>query len=107
MGYDVRAVRAVREAARPLGRVFPSAAVMFHEHGAGLEAARAFARRWSLDTDGRIDKNVEFMTHPLWRSYIVVYEIAERLVREWARGDPSRFERLLKEQLRPADLSPG
>ena len=46
-----------------------------------------------------------FLTHPTWRSYIFCYTAGLPLCRSYVQGDPARFERLLAEQLVPADLA--
>ncbi len=104
VGYEVALARAVREAVGPLDRVTTNAALMLYEGGADVTEIRDFCRRWRLDTDERIAKNIEFMLHPVWRTYTVIYAVAEDLVRSWTRGDSTRFKRLLTEQLTPADL---
>jgi hypothetical protein len=102
--YDLGLVRAVREAETPLERISHRVALMLHEEGRDPEEARAYALRWSLRTETEVDKMLEFILHPVWRAYVVVYEVGERLVRSWVAGDPARYRRLLTEQLSTADL---
>jgi hypothetical protein len=61
-------------------------------------------------------KRLDFIDHPLWRTYIPVYSEGEALLRRWLGGveaaeRAARFARLLREQLTPAaiarELSPG
>lgn len=61
-------------------------------------------------------KRLEFIEHPLWRTYIHVYSDGEALLRRWVDlvepgGRVARFGRLLREQLGPsailADLDAG
>jgi hypothetical protein len=47
---------------------------------------------------------VQFLTDPTWRAYITCYVEGLPLCRRFLRGDPSRFERLITEQLLPSDL---
>ena len=47
---------------------------------------------------------VQFMTDPTWRAYISCYLEGLPLCRSFVDGDPARFQRLLDEQLIPADL---
>ncbi len=103
-GYDVSLSRAVREVERPLGRVWHNVALMIHGEGRGVDVARAFADRWSLDSEPEIAKRLEFILHPVWRAYIVVYSAGERLVAAWTGGDARRYRRLLTEQMTTADL---
>ncbi len=54
-------------------------------------------------------KLLEFIEHPLWRTYVFVYNEGEALVRRWVEAVPApervaRFGRLLHEQLTPGRL---
>ncbi len=103
-GYDLDLIRAVREADKPIWRTDDSAARLIHVEGRDLDEVRAYLRRWSLRPPDEVEKTIEFVTHPTWRSYVVVYETGRRLVEAWCDGDPARFRRLLTEQLTTADL---
>ncbi len=104
LGYDVDLAREVREATAPLRRVWPTVAHMLHEGGIDAAAAREYARRWLLEAEDRIHKTMQFVQHPVWRAYIVVYDAGRRMVERWTGDDPARFRRLLTEQFTPADL---
>ncbi len=103
-GYDVGLSRAVREVERPLGRVWHNVALMIHEDGRGADEARAFADRWVLTSEKEIAKRLEFILHPVWRAYIVVYGAGERLVEAWTRDDLQGYRRLLTEQMTTGDI---
>ena len=103
-GYDVELMRAVREADKPIWRTDDSAAHLIHVEGRDLDEVRAFLRRWSLRPPNEVEKTIEFVTHPTWRSYVVVYETGRRLVEAWTGADPARYRRLLTEQLTTAEL---
>ena len=52
------------------------------------------------------EKRLEFIEHPLWRTYVFVYDEGEALLRRWLDVVPeadraARFARLLHEQLTP------
>lgn len=102
--YDADAGRRIREAREPLERVVGNAAQLLHEDGISPEEAQAYIQRWGLVSEKRAKHNVEFVTHPIWRSYITTYADGDELCRNWVDGDPARFKRLLTEQLTPADL---
>jgi hypothetical protein len=104
VGYDLELVRAVRDAEKPMSRISQRAALMLHEEGRDADETRAFALRWGLRPEPEVDKMLEFVLHPVWRAYVVVYEVGERLVEAWTAGDPGRYRRLLTEQLTTADL---
>jgi hypothetical protein len=51
-------------------------------------------------------KRLEFIEHPLWRTYVFVYSDGEALLRRWltmvpAEARADRFGRLLREPLTP------
>ena len=61
-----------------------------------------------MDTD-RANKLLEFIEHPLWRTYVFVYSEGEELLARWlemaAEADRAgRFGRLLHEQLTPGAI---
>jgi hypothetical protein len=103
-GYDLDLVRAIREADKPIWRTDDTAAHMIHVEGLDRDDVRVYLRRWALRPPDEVEKAIEFVTHPTWRTYVVVYETGRRLVEAWAGGDPARFRRLLTEQLTTADL---
>jgi hypothetical protein len=102
--HDAELSRAVRAARKPLERVGGNAALLVHEDGASLDEAREYLMRWGLVSERRARHNVEFIGHPVWRSYVSTYTDGYDLCRDWVGGDPARFKRLLTEQLSPADL---
>jgi hypothetical protein len=52
----------------------------------------------------RAAKAIQFLADPTWRAYIYCYIEGLSLCRRFVAGDPVRFERLISEQLTPADL---
>ncbi len=58
----------------------------------------------------RAAKRLEFIEHPLWRSYVFVYDEGEALLARWLDAVPEservgRFGRLLHEQLTPSAIA--
>jgi hypothetical protein len=102
--FDAPLARAVRRARQPLEGITGNAALMLHADGAAPDDVAAYISRWNLTSLDRAAKTVEFLTDPLWRSYLTTYTDGERVVGAWVDGDPARFRRLLTEQLTPADL---
>ena len=56
------------------------------------------------------EKRLEFIEHPLWRTYVFVYHEGEALLRRWLEAVPAadraaRFGRLLREQLSPVAIA--
>jgi len=103
--YDTEVVAAVAEAGEALGAVRTNAAFRLHEDGADPDTVIDEVARWGLLPRDRAAKAVEFLTHPTWRAYLTCYVEGFPLCRAFTAGDPARFERLLSEQLTPADLA--
>ncbi len=100
---------AIGRARRRLGEVAVNAALLRHAEGAGLDAVGAYLRRHALLTAERAAKRLEFIEHPLWRTYVFVYPEGEALVERWldavpAPERPARFGRLLREAITPASI---
>ncbi len=102
--YDTDVVRAVSEVGEALGGVRQNAAFRLHEDGADPHVVTAEVARWGLLPQERAAKAVEFLVHPTWRAYLTCYVEGLPLCRRFVGGDPARFDRLLSEQLTPADL---
>ena len=113
---DPGSIRAVAERQVAITRalaavrgVAGNAALMLHADGAPREEALAYLERRLLVTPERAAKRLEFIAHPLWRTYVFVYFEGERLLRRWLEMVPSaaqaaRFRRLLTEQLTPSAI---
>lgn len=86
-----------------------NAALMLHADGVPREEVLAYLERRLLSTPERAAKRLEFITHPLWRTYVFVYFEGERLLRRWLElvppaDQPARFRRLLVEQVTPGAI---
>ena len=102
--YDAEVAASVSTAAEDLGFVRANAAFMLHEEGVDPDLVVDYVARWSLRSRERAEKAVAFLMDPTWRAYITCYIEGFRLCRSYVGGDPTRFGRLLTEQLVPADL---
>jgi hypothetical protein len=105
--YDTEVAAAVAEAAEALSWVRSNAAIRLHDRGDSADDVLAYLERWALLPRPRAEKAIAFMTDPTWRAYSHCYTEGLRLCRGYVDGDPSRFERLITEQLLPADLAPA
>ncbi|HET9782147.1 MAG TPA: DUF885 domain-containing protein [Candidatus Dormibacteraeota bacterium] len=103
--YDLELSRAVRDIQHALAATLKNAALMLHEEGADRDAAMRYLRRWSVETDERLEQSLDFLIHPVWRAYNPIYEAGYRAVAAWTNGEPARFRRLLTEQLTASDLT--
>lgn len=105
--YDADVVAGVSVGAEALGAVRGNVALLINDGGADADDAIAYLERWALLPRNRAAKAVEFLTDPTWRAYISCYVEGLPLCRRFVAGDPARFQRLLSEQLVPADLVPA
>jgi hypothetical protein len=100
---------AITRALTAVRGVAGNAALMLHVDGIPRDEVLAYLERRLLSTPERAAKRLEFISHPLWRSYVFVYFEGERLLRRWLElvppaGQPARFRRLLAEQLTPSAI---
>ncbi|MDQ1395105.1 MAG: hypothetical protein QOG64_364, partial [Acidimicrobiaceae bacterium] len=102
--YDAEVAARVSQAGKALNGVRGNAALMLHEDGADVDTVVDYLATWSLLPRKRAEKSVEFLTDPTWRAYMTCYVEGLPLCRSYVNGDPARFERLITEQLLPADL---
>ncbi len=101
----------ITEALRTLRGSSGDAALQLHADGKSRKQVRKFLIDDALRTPEQADKLLEFITHPLWRTYVFCYGGGEQLLTQWcaAAGDLSarrmRFFRLLTEQLTPSGIA--
>ncbi len=94
---------------RTLAAIRGNAALRRHADGAAHEAVLDYlvtVGGYARDTAA---KRLEFIEHPLWRTYVFVYAEGEALLRRWVDAAPeaerlARFGRLLHEQVTPGRL---
>jgi hypothetical protein len=102
--YDAELIGELAAAIEILGAVRGNAAIMIHDRGADVDEATDYMERWALVSRKRAAKQVEFLMDPTWRAYIFCYIDGLRLCRQFVGTDPARFERLISEQMIPAQL---
>jgi hypothetical protein len=100
----------VARARSGLAAVRGNAALLRHADGASHEAVVDYLVRVGRFTPAVAEKRLEFIEHPLWRTYVFVYSEGEALLRSWLDlvPDPdraARFARLLHEQLTPGAIA--
>jgi hypothetical protein len=110
---DPLAARAAAERAVALGAprsalsaIRGNAAILRHADGRSHDEVLDYLRTVGRFSATTAAKRLEFIEHPLWRTYVFVYAEGEALLRRWVDaappGDrPARFGRLLHEQLTP------
>jgi hypothetical protein len=103
--YDPDVARRVGEARNILAGALTNAAQMLYVDGVSIDDVKEYMLEWTLLSEHRVDKALQFVTDPLSRTYVHSYGEGERLTVGFVGGDPTRFKRLLTEQLTPADLA--
>jgi hypothetical protein len=103
----VAEITAVR---RGLGAIAVNAALQRHVDGASHDAVARYLVDVGLMEPERAEKLLEFIEHPLWRTYVFVYSEGEELLRRWLDAVPAaervaRFARLLHEQITPGQAA--
>jgi hypothetical protein len=104
LGYDPEVGKRVQAVRRAGIDVAANLALLLHERRASEEELKAYSRRWTLQPEERVERQVHFVSTQPFRGYVVCYPAGLRLARGFVDGDPDRFKRLLTEQLVPADL---
>lgn len=87
------------------------AVLLLHEGGRSRDEVVQFLHDDGLQTRERAEKSLEFISHPLWRTYVFCYAGGERLLGAWCAAaggidaQRQRFVRLLTEQLTPSGIA--
>jgi hypothetical protein len=95
---------------RRLSEIRVNAALMRHADGASHDDVQSYLERVGRFAPNLAAKRLEFIEHPLWRTYVFVYSEGEALLRRWVEAvppadRPARFGRLLHEQLTPTAVA--
>jgi hypothetical protein len=92
-----------------LGAIGGNAAFLRHADGRSHDEVLAYLQEVGGYAPDLAAKRLEFIEHPLWRTYVFVYAEGEALLRRWMEAVPepervARFGRLLHEQVTPGRL---
>jgi hypothetical protein len=96
-----------------LGTIGGNAALLRHVEERSHAEVVDYLRDVGRLTAARAEKRLEFIEHPLWRTYVFVYAEGEALLERWIEAVPeseqaARFGRLLREQITPSAVrAPG
>jgi hypothetical protein len=102
--FDLDQGLAIERARQPLRWAELNAALHLHEDGASPQDVRAYLEHWALMSPGLASHMIRFFEEPTSRTYVVTYPAGRELCGAFVAGDPSRFRRLLTEQVRVGDL---
>jgi len=85
---------------------------MRHTDGASHDEVLGYLQEVGRFAPGVAAKRLEFIEHPLWRTYVFVYHEGEQLLERWLDLDGAgaaeravRFGRLLREALTPGVIA--
>ena len=96
-----------------LGAIRGNAAILRHADERSHDEVLAYLCQVGRCAPANAAKRLEFIEHPLWRTYVFVYAEGEAVLRRWLDAVPEqqrveRFGRLLHEQITPAAVTaPG
>lgn len=101
---------ALQEPRATLAATRGNAAILRHADGRSHDEVLDYLRTVGRFSARTAAKRLEFIEHPLWRTYVFVYAEGEALLRRWVEvvppdERPARFGRLLREALTPADVA--
>jgi hypothetical protein len=102
-GYDAETGLQVSRARRVLSDYSTNLTIL-HSRGAGHDELTAWLQEWSLQPPDRVAKSMRSLQTRPFRGSVFCYSEGYKLCRAFAGADPTRFRRLLIEQLTPADL---
>ena len=94
---------------KALAAIRGNAAFLRHADGVSHDEVLAYLQDVGGYAPDLAAKRLEFIEHPLWRTYVFVYDEGETLLRRWMEAVPApewvaRFGRLLHEQVTPGRL---
>jgi hypothetical protein len=95
---------------RTLAAIDGNAAILRNADGLGQAAVVDYLCDVGAYAQERAQKRMEFLEHPVWRTYVFVYAEGEALLERWLAAvppdeQPTRFARLLHEQLTPGAVT--
>ncbi len=99
------------DALRALRSTSADAALMLHADGCSRDDVLDFLQRWGLRSREQAEKGLQFIDHPLWRTYVFCYSGGEKLLGRWCRAadgpeaQRAKFFRLLTEQVTPSEIA--
>lgn len=108
---DVASIAAAMRHERDrLRAISGNAAMLRHVDGLAREAVADYIVSVGRTARPRAEQSLDFIEHPLWRTYVFVYGEGEELLRRWLEVVPevdqvARFNRLLREASTPSGIA--
>lgn len=103
---DARTITARRKARDKIYGLDGNAAFMLHDQKAGRDEIRAYLQKYGLYSEKEADQTINFISNPLYRSYIFTYHVGYDLLKElFSKKDRhTYFTRLLEEPVTPSQI---
>lgn len=105
--WPVETLRAARSARKMLQYVSTNAAILFHSGELNQTQTVDYLQTYGLLSKERSAKSFEFLTNPLFRSYVFTYTMGYDLIDSAVAGQDKLplFKRLLTEQILPSAIA--
>jgi hypothetical protein len=83
-----------------------NAAFMLHDRKAGRDEIQAYLQKYGLFSEKEAGQTIDFISDPLYRSYIFTYHVGYDLLKElFSKADrEAYFKRLLEEPVTPSQI---
>ena len=103
---DPKRIIEVGQAGEKLNGLWGNAAFMFHDQKKSTDEIISYLQKYEMSTDEEANKAIQFLSNPLYRSYIFTYHIGYDLLKDLfsiANRD-KYFARLLQEPMTPGQI---
>lgn len=108
MGHlDAQREHRIDQALENLAGIDGNAAFLFYDQGAAADKVTGYLQGYGLRTEQEARKTVEFLSNPLYRSYIFTYSWGKKMLKElFARKQDGNhwYTRLLTEAVTPSQI---
>jgi hypothetical protein len=96
----------IGRAGRQMAGVVGNVAFMLHDQQKSAEELSAYLQEYALDTEKEANHFIQFVSNPLFRSYVFTYHVGYELLEElFAHVDRDRyFARLLEQPVTPSQI---
>jgi hypothetical protein len=103
---DPKKIIEVSQAGDKLSGLWGNAAFMFHDQKKSTDEIISYLQKYEMSTDEEANKAIQFISNPLYRSYIFTYHIGYDLLEElFSIADRDKyFARLLQEPVTPSQI---
>lgn len=103
---DPKDMISVIQAGEKLAGVWGNAAFMFHDQKKSPQEIIPYLQTYELTTPAEAQKAIDFISNPLYRSYVFTYHMGYDLLKQlFSQGDRGHyFQRLLEEPVTPSQI---